>query len=108
VLFALNSGEICTCPSRFLVHEDIYDRFIEKVIARTKAIKVGHPLDPTVMMGSQVSDPQYKKILNYIDIGVAEGATVLTGGKAHAIEGGVEGFYIEVKNSLRVFVCGCV
>lgn len=94
VMFALNSGEICTCPSRFLVHEDIYERFMEKVVARTKAIKIGHPMDPTVMMGSQVSKLQYDKILNYIDIGVKEGCTVLTGGKATQLDH-FEGFYIE-------------
>ena len=67
VLFALNQGEICTCPSRLLIHESIYDKFIAKVLERVKAIKVGHPLDPTVMMGAQASQIQKDKILSYIN-----------------------------------------
>ena len=80
VMFALNQGEVCTCPSRALIQENIYDEFIARCIKRTEAIKMGDPLDPSVMMGAQVSNDQYQKILNYIDIGKQEGAEVLTGG----------------------------
>ena len=76
VMFALNQGEVCTCPSRMLVQESIFDQFIERVIERTKAIKLGHPLDPTTMMGAQASNDQYEKILNYIQIGKDEGCEV--------------------------------
>ena len=62
VMFALNQGEVCTCPSRVLIHEDIYDKFIHKMIARAKAIKVGHPLDPATMIGAQASEQQFDKI----------------------------------------------
>lgn len=79
VLFALNQGEICTCPSRLLVQEDIADAFIAKVIERVKAIKVGNPLDKTVMMGAQASQIQKDKILSYIQLGKEEGAEVLVG-----------------------------
>jgi aldehyde dehydrogenase len=109
VMFALNQGEVCTCPSRILVQEDIYDAFMEKVIARTKAIKMGDPLDPTVMMGAQASNDQYQKILSYIDIGKQEGAEVLTGGAAfHQNSGKENGYYIEPTilkghNKMRVF-----
>jgi aldehyde dehydrogenase len=109
VLFALNQGEVCTCPSRFLVHEDIYEKFMERVIARTKDIKLGNPLDPTVMMGAQVSTDQIEKITSYIDIGRAEGAEVLTGGKVNKIGGDADGgYYVEPTllkgdNSMRVF-----
>ncbi|MCH8555086.1 MAG: aldehyde dehydrogenase [Schleiferiaceae bacterium] len=109
VMFALNQGEVCTCPSRILVQEDIYDAFIERVIARTKAIKTGHPLDKTVMMGAQASQDQFEKILNYIEIGKQEGAEVLCGGAANALNSGLEdGFYIQPTllkghNKMRVF-----
>jgi aldehyde dehydrogenase len=96
VLFALNQGEVCTCPSRILVHEKIYDRFIERVIARTKAIKIGHPLSEDTMMGAQASNDQFEKILSYLDIGKQEGAQVLTGGTAAKLNAGLEtGYYIE-------------
>ena len=78
VLFALNQGEICTCPSRLLVQEDIYDEFIERVIDRVNKIKVGNP-NSTVMMGAQASQIQKDKILSYINLGKEEGAEVLTG-----------------------------
>lgn len=108
VMFALNQGEVCTCPSRLLVHENIYEAFMERVIERTKAIKLGHPLDPNTMMGAQASNDQYEKILNYIDIGKQEGAEVLTGGKAAYNEGLEGGYYIEPTilkghNKMRVF-----
>ena len=108
VMFALNQGEVCTCPSRLLVQESIYDRFMERVVERTKAIKLGHPLDPDTMMGAQASNDQYEKILNYINIGKEEGCKVLTGGEAAYNEGLEGGFYIqptilEGNNKMRVF-----
>ena len=109
VMFALNQGEVCTCPSRMLVQEDIYDDFMERVIARTRAIKQAHPLDKTTMMGAQASKDQFDKILSYIDIGVQEGAEVLTGGKPANLNSGLEnGYYIEPTilrghNKMRVF-----
>lgn len=109
VMFALNQGEVCTCPSRILVHEDIYDVFMERVIARTKAIKMGHPMDAETMMGAQASNDQYEKILNYINIGREEGAEVLCGGQSASLNSGLEtGYYIEPTilkghNKMRVF-----
>lgn len=109
VLFAFNQGEICTCPSRLLIQEDIYEAFIEKVIARVEAIKVGNPLDPTVMMGAQASKIQYDKIENYIKLGKEEGAVVLTGGDVNRLEGELaEGYYIKPTlfkghNKMRIF-----
>ncbi len=109
VMFALNQGEVCTCPSRILVHEDIAQQFIDRVIARTQAIKVGHPLNNETMMGAQVSQDQYEKILSYIDIGKKEGAEVLTGGSAMSFEGELGGgFYIcptifRGDNKMRIF-----
>jgi aldehyde dehydrogenase len=109
VMFALNQGEICTCPSRILVQESIYEKFMNKVVQRTKAIKMGNPLDPTVMMGAQASEDQYNKILSYLDIGKQEGAEVLTGGQAFHQNSGLEhGFYIQPTifkghNKMRVF-----
>ncbi len=75
-MFALNQGEVCTCPSRILIQESIYEKFIERVIERVNAIKLGHPLDPETMMGAQASNDQYEKILNYISIGKDEGCEV--------------------------------
>lgn len=108
VMFALNQGEVCTCPSRMLVQEDIFDAFTERVVERTKAIKLGHPLDPTTMMGAQASNDQYEKILNYIEIGKEEGCEVLTGGGAAYNEGLEGGYYIQPtilkgNNNMRVF-----
>jgi aldehyde dehydrogenase len=108
-LFALNQGEVCTCPSRILVQESIADKFIERVIERTKKIKMGHPLDPETMMGAQASEDQYEKILNYIQIGRDEGAEVLCGGEAFKQNSGLEGgFYVQPTllkghNKMRVF-----
>lgn len=82
VLFAFNQGEVCTCPSRLLVQEAIYDAFMEKVIARTKAIIQINPYDASCMVGAQASNDQYEKILSYIKIGKEEGAKVLAGGAA--------------------------
>ena len=108
VMFALNQGEVCTCPSRLLVQENIYDKFMERVIERTEAIKLGHPLDPDTMMGAQASNDQYEKILNYINIGKEEGCEVLTGGEAAFNEGLDGGYYIKPtilkgNNKMRVF-----
>jgi len=107
VLFALNQGEVCTCNSRLLVHEAIYEKFMERVIKRTEAIKTGDPLDPSTMMGAQVSQKQHERIMEYINIGEQEGAKVLTGGAVN--EGGVSGGYyikptiLEGTNDMRVF-----
>ncbi len=109
VLFALNQGEICTCPSRILVHESIADRFIEKVKARTEAIKVGNPLDKTVMMGAQASKIQQEKIASYLKLGKEEGAEVITGGEVNNLGGDLEsGYYIKPtifkgNNKMRIF-----
>lgn len=108
VMFALNQGEVCTCPSRMLVQESIFDAFMERVVERTKAIKLGHPLDPETMMGAQASNDQYEKILSYIEIGKEEGCEVLAGGKAAYNEGLEGGYYIEPtilkgNNKMRVF-----
>src|SRR6186713_44343 len=107
-LFALNQGEVCTCPSRVLVQESIADKFIPRFVERTKKIKMGHPLDPTTMMGAQASRDQYEKILNYLQIARDEGAEVLTGGNAYKNPDLEDGYYIEptiVKghNKMRVF-----
>ncbi|MCF3948704.1 aldehyde dehydrogenase family protein [Acidiphilium sp. AL] len=109
VLFALNQGEVCTCPSRALIQESIYDRFMERALARVKAIRQGNPLDTATMIGAQASSEQVEKIMSYFDIGRQEGAEVLTGG-ARARLGGelAEGFYIEPTvfrghNRMRVF-----
>jgi aldehyde dehydrogenase len=109
VMFALNQGEVCTCPSRILVEESIADRFIDRIVERTGKIRMGHPLDPETMMGAQASRDQYEKILNYIDIGKGEGAEVLTGGEAFKQDDGLEGgFYVQPtlfkgNNKMRVF-----
>ncbi|MGD1890664.1 MAG: aldehyde dehydrogenase family protein [Cyclobacteriaceae bacterium] len=108
VMFARNQGEVCTCPSRLLVQESIYDKFIERVIERTEAIQLGHPLDANTMMGAQASNDQYEKILNYIKIGKEEGCEVLTGGEAAYNEGLEGGYYIKPtilkgNNKMRVF-----
>lgn len=109
VMFALNQGEVCTCPSRILIEESIYDQFIERVIARTKDIKMGNPLDTETMMGAQASNDQYEKILSYLSIGKEEGAEVLAGGDAYKMNGDyAEGYYIQPTlfkghNKMRVF-----
>ncbi|WP_136682894.1 aldehyde dehydrogenase [Falsirhodobacter xinxiangensis] len=109
VMFALNQGEVCTCPSRALVHESIYDRFMEKALARTQAIVQGDPLDPATMIGAQASSEQLEKILSYMDIGRQEGAEILTGGERNVLEGELEGgFYVKPTifkgtNKMRIF-----
>ena len=107
-MFALNQGEVCTCPSRMLVQENIFEKFIERVIERTKAIKMGHPLDPNTMMGAQASNDQFEKILSYIKIGKEEGCEVLTGGEQAYNEGLEGGYYVQPtilkgNNKMRVF-----
>ncbi|HEX7782617.1 MAG TPA: aldehyde dehydrogenase family protein [Sphingobium sp.] len=106
-MFALNQGEVCTAPSRALVHESIYDRFMEKVIPRVEAMVQGNPLEPGTMVGAQTSAEQMDKILRYVDIGREEGATVLTGG-ARFQPAGLDGFYVKPTvlrgdNRMRVF-----
>lgn len=109
VLFALNQGEVCTCPSRALIHEDIYDEFMERALERTKAIIQADPRDGNTMMGAQASSEQMEKILSYFDIGKQEGAEVLTGGKVAKLGGDLKnGYYIEPtilkgNNKMRVF-----
>lgn len=109
VLAFFNQGEVCTCPSRLLVQEDIYDEFIAKVIERTKLIKRGNPLDTEVMVGAQASEEQFKKILGYFDIGRDEGAEILIGGGKEQLDTSLnQGFYIQptlIKghNKMRVF-----
>ncbi len=109
VLFAFNQGEVCTCPSRILVQEDIYEAFMERVIERTKAITQGDPFDMNTQVGAQASNDQFEKILSYIKIGKEEGAEVLTGGEAYKASGEYgEGFYVQPTilkghNKMRVF-----
>ncbi|HBD04714.1 MAG TPA: aldehyde dehydrogenase, partial [Psychrobacter sp.] len=109
VMFALNQGEICTCPSRALVHESIYDEFIKRCIARVEAIKMGNPLDTDTMIGAQASSDQLEKILSYLDIGKKEGAKVLVGGEQAKHDGDLtDGYYVkptifEGTNDMRVF-----
>lgn len=108
-LFAFNQGEVCTCPSRALVQESIYERFMERAIRRVESIRSGNPLDSVTQMGAQVSHGQLETILNYIDIGKKEGADVLTGGRRKQLDGELkEGYYLEPtilfgKNNMRVF-----
>jgi aldehyde dehydrogenase len=109
VLFAFNQGEVCTCPSRALIQESMYDRFIEKVLKRVAAIKQGSPLDTDTMMGAQASAMQQDKILSYLALGKEEGAKVLIGGAAAKMEGELAGgYYIQPTlfkgdNSMRIF-----
>ncbi|MBE3639597.1 aldehyde dehydrogenase [Mangrovicoccus algicola] len=108
VLFAFNQGEVCTCPSRALIQEDIYEAFIARAIARVEAIVRGDPRDMATMVGAQASREQQDKILSYLTIGVEEGAEVLTGGRAATVPGLENGFYIEPTilkghNKMRVF-----
>ncbi len=108
-MFALNQGEVCTCPSRALVQRSIYDRFMERAIARVRRIRQGNPLDAETMIGAQASNDQLEKILSYLDIGRQEGAKVLTGGKRAELGGDLAGgFYVEPTvfeghNKMRIF-----
>ncbi|MEP9369214.1 aldehyde dehydrogenase [Xanthobacter sp. VNH20] len=109
VLFALNQGEVCTCPSRALIQESIYDRFMEAALKRVAAIKQGDPLDPSTMIGAQASAEQLDKILSYIDIGKKEGADLLIGGARAALPGDLAGgHYVQPTvfhghNKMRIF-----
>ncbi|WP_027956676.1 aldehyde dehydrogenase [Halobacillus kuroshimensis] len=109
VMFALNQGEVCTCPSRALIQESIYDEFMERAIKRVKEIKTGNPLDPEVMMGAQASSEQLEKILSYLEIGKDEGAECLTGGARNQLDGDFkDGYYVQPtvfkgNNSMRIF-----
>jgi len=108
-MFALNQGEVCTCPSRALVQESIFEKFMEKAVARVQMIKQGHPLDPSTMIGAQASEEQLNKILGYMDIGRNEGAKVLTGGGRANLGGDLEsGYYVQPTvfhghNKMRIF-----
>jgi len=109
VMFALNQGEVCTCPSRALIHESIYERFMERVLPRVAAIKHGNPLDTETMMGAQASKEQLTKITSYLDIGKQEGAEVLIGGNQAQMEGDLAGgYYVQPTifkghNKMRIF-----
>jgi aldehyde dehydrogenase len=108
VMFALNQGEVCTCPSRALIHESIYDEFMARAIERTKAIVMGDPLDTDTMVGAQASNDQLEKILSYLEIGRQEGAEVLVGGSRRQVEGNPDGYYVEPTifkgdNHMRIF-----
>lgn len=107
-MFALNQGEVCTCPSRALIHESIADEFLELGVKRVQSIKLGNPLDTTTMMGAQASQEQMDKITSYLEIGPKEGAEVLTGGQVNKIEGHENGYYIQPTifrgtNDMRIF-----
>ena len=109
VLFAFNQGEVCTCPSRALIHESIYDKFMERCLARIAAIKQGNPLDTDTMIGAQASKEQLTKILSYLDLGKQEGAQCLIGGAQATVGGDLDGgYYIQPTvfkghNKMRIF-----
>jgi aldehyde dehydrogenase len=109
VLFAFNQGEVCTCPSRALIQESIYDKFMERVLPRVAAIKQGNPLDPNTMIGAQASQDQLNKIMSYMDIGKQEGAKLLIGGERNLLTGALaDGYYVQPTllkghNKMRVF-----
>jgi len=109
VMFALNQGEVCTCPSRALIHESIYDRFMERALKRVEAIVQDDPFDPATMIGAQASGEQFEKILAYIDIGKQEGAELLAGGEAATMSGDLAGGYyvrptvFKGHNKMRIF-----
>jgi acyl-CoA reductase-like NAD-dependent aldehyde dehydrogenase len=108
-MFALNQGEVCTCPSRALIQESIYDDFVDLAVERTKKIKQGNPLDTETMMGAQASNDQFEKISSYLAIGKEEGAKVLTGGETVSLDGDLAGgYYIQPTifagtNRMRIF-----
>ena len=109
VMFALNQGEVCTCPSRALIQESIYDRFMERALKRVGQVKQGDPLDPSTMIGAQASQEQLEKILSYLDLGKKEGAQCLAGGERNVLAGDLkDGFYIKPtvfkgQNRMRIF-----
>lgn len=109
-MFALNQGEVCTCPSRALIQESIYERFMERALKRVAAIKQGHPLDKSTMIGAQASQEQLEKILSYLDLGKQEGAECLIGGARNTALGGdlAGGYYVQPTvfrghNKMRIF-----
>ncbi len=108
-MFALNQGEVCTCPSRALVQKSIFDKFMERAIERTRRIKQGNPLDTTTMIGAQASTDQLEKILSYIDIGKKEGADLVLGGEQCQLDGELAGGYYVAptifvgNNRMRIF-----
>jgi len=109
VLFAFNQGEVCTCPSRALIQESVYDKFMERVLPRVAAIKQGNPLDPNTMLGAQASADQLNKIMSYMDIGKQEGAELLIGGQQNKLVGDLsQGYYVQPTlfkghNKMRIF-----
>ena len=109
VLYAFNKGEVCTCPSRALIEESIYDEFMARALERIAKIRQGHPLDPSTQLGAQVSTAQLEKIENYVKIGLEEGAELLIGGHRNVLEGELEdGYYFEPTvfkghNKMRIF-----
>jgi aldehyde dehydrogenase len=109
VLFAFNQGEVCTCPSRALIQESIYDKFMARALDRVKAIKQGNPLDTETMMGAQASAMQMDKIMTYLEVGKQEGAKLLTGGGRAQMSGDLAGgYYVQPTlfkgdNSMRIF-----
>jgi len=109
VMFALNQGEVCTCPSRALIEASIYDQFMDRALKRVAEIKQGNPLDPTTMIGAQASNEQLEKILSYFDIAKQEGAKVVAGGSRNMLDGAFkDGYYVhptvlEGNNKMRVF-----
>jgi aldehyde dehydrogenase len=108
-MFALNQGEVCTCPSLALIQESLYERFMERALPRVAAIRGGDPLDTDTMIGAQASTEQLEKILSYIDIGKQEGAKVLTGGARNVLGGDLkDGYYVKPtvfqgQNKMRIF-----
>ncbi|MEJ2867246.1 aldehyde dehydrogenase family protein [Actinomycetospora sp. OC33-EN08] len=108
-MFALNQGEVCTCPSRALIQQGHYDEFLAQAVKRTEQVKQGNPLDTDTMIGAQASNDQFEKILSYIDIGRQEGARILTGGEKNDLGGDLAGGYyiqptiFEGDNSMRIF-----
>src|SRR5574340_48594 len=108
-MFAFNQGEVCTCPSRSLIQEDIYDEFLELAAIRTKAARQGDPLDTETMVGSQASNDQLEKILSYVEIGKSEGAKLITGGERAQLGGDLNGgYYVQPTvfaghNKMRIF-----
>ena len=109
VMFALNQGEVCTCPSRALIQESVYTRFMERALQRVAQIKQGDPLDPATMIGAQASQEQLEKILTYLDLGKKEGAECLAGGERNRLGGDLkDGYYIKPTvfkghNRMRIF-----
>src|SRR5690606_18471172 len=107
-MFALNQGDVCTCPARGLIQESMYDEFMDRTLDRVKAIKMGDPLDPKTITETQASNDQYEKILSYIDIGKQEGAEILAGGGPYEIPVYPDGYYIQPTvfkghNKMRIF-----